>query len=171
MIVKLQEEDQRYATALGRERNRCALAAGYKDKAVEPGEVLQDPVRKHINGVLGEMAVAKALGMPYEGTLNTYKTGGDVGDLQVRSTPHPDGGLIVRPTDRDTDTFVLVTGGPDEFEVSGWLVGWDAMKPQWWDTMKKKDRPPCWLAPRRALHPLSELKIRLEGVPGEGEVG
>lgn len=80
----------------------------------------------HILGALGECAFAKATGRYWSGSVNTFKAGGDVGAIQVRTRSKHSYDLIVRDNDRDDDIFVLLTGGPHEFIVHGWMRGRDA---------------------------------------------
>lgn len=80
----------------------------------------------HILGALGECAFAKATGRYWSGSVNTFKNGGDVGAIQVRTRSKHDYDLLVRDGDADGDIFVLVTGGPNDFVVHGWLRGKDA---------------------------------------------
>lgn len=82
----------------------------------------------HILGALGECAFAKATGRYWSGSVNTFKTGGDVGAIQIRTRSKHHYDLIVRDGDSDEDLFVLVTGGPNEFDVHGVIRGKDAKK-------------------------------------------
>jgi hypothetical protein len=86
----------------------------------------------HILGALGECAFAKATNRYWNGSVNTFKSGGDVGEviqIRTRSKHHYD--LIVRDEDKDSDLFVLVTGGPHEFVVHGWMRAKDAKKDEY----------------------------------------
>lgn len=86
----------------------------------------------HILGALGECAFAKATGRYWSGSVNTFKAGGDIGDIiqiRTRSKHHYD--LIVRDDDKDDDLFVLVTGGPHEFVVHGWMRAKDAKREEY----------------------------------------
>jgi hypothetical protein len=81
----------------------------------------------HILGALGECAFAKATGRYWSGSVNTFKTGGDVGSkIQVRTRSKAHYDLLVRGADKDDDIFVLVTGGPERFDVRGWMRARDA---------------------------------------------
>ena len=86
----------------------------------------------HILGALGECAFAKATNRYWNGSVNTFKSGGDVGatiQIRTRSKHHYD--LIVRDEDKDGDLFVLVTGGPHEFVIRGWMRASDAKKDEY----------------------------------------
>lgn len=82
----------------------------------------------HILGALGEAAFAKATNRYWSGSVNTFKAA-DVGDnIQIRTRSRHSYDLIVRDGDRDDDVYVLVTGGPSEFEVHGWIRCGDAKR-------------------------------------------
>lgn len=85
----------------------------------------------HIEGAAGEMAVAKALNRHWSASVNTFKVGGDVGRVQVRTRSRHDYELIVRPEERDTDAFILVTGIAPAFRVHGWCYGREAKREEW----------------------------------------
>lgn len=85
----------------------------------------------HIEGAAGELAVAKALGRFWNGSVNTFRQGGDVGAVQVRTRSRHWYDPIVRTHDRDEDYFVLVTGVAPSFRVVGWIRGADAKRPEW----------------------------------------
>jgi len=109
----------------------------------------------HIEGALGECAVAKALNVYWEGGIDTFQKYGDVGGYEVRTTPLDSGRLIIRSVDIETRRFVLVTGENGWYTVHGWLVGKDAKRDEWIDA--PNNRPPAWFAPQSALRPLSDL--------------
>ena len=70
----------------------------------------------HIEGACGELAVAKVMGRYWGGSINTFKTGGDIDSTgwEVRTRSSHDYDLIVRDDDDDERVFILVTGSaPD----------------------------------------------------------
>lgn len=119
----------------------------------------------HIEGAAGEMAAAKALGRYWTMPVNTFKDGGDVGPLQIRTRPRHYNELIVRPGDRDTDTFILVTGRAPQFRVHGYITGGQAKRRCWLHDYG--GRPPAYFVPQSALHPL-ELPARWSAEPAPG---
>lgn len=106
----------------------------------------------HIEGAAGELAFAKAINRYWSGSVNTFKTGGDVGALQVRTRSKHSYELLVRDGDRDDDLFVLVTGTAPHFKVWGWIYGRDAKRPEWKQT--HGNRPAAYFVPHGALIPL-----------------
>jgi hypothetical protein len=118
----------------------------------------------HINGACGETALAKGrasywTGMGALGDLDAR----DVGGLQARTTPYPNGRLKIYPNDNDDDVFVLVRGSAPTFELVGWMTAREAKAAR---DDKGKDflcdptnggRPPAYFVPAPVLHPMEEL--------------
>lgn len=109
----------------------------------------------HIEGAGGEIALAKALGMYWSGSVNTFKVGGDVGELQVRTRSQHYYDLILRPDDRDDDLFALVTGLMPNYLVRGWTYARDAKRSEF--VQKYGGRPAAWFVPTHFLRPFKKL--------------
>lgn len=106
----------------------------------------------HIEGACGECALAKALGVHWEGTINTFKDGNDVGGVdgfQVRTRSKHWHELIIRPDDRDDDWFVLLTGLCPVYEVRGQCRGRDGKREEWFKN--HGEREPAWFVPQKSL--------------------
>jgi hypothetical protein len=112
----------------------------------------------HIEGAAGELAVAKALDRYWSGSVNTYRAGADVGQLQVRTRSQPNYDLLIRDRDDDDAVFVLVTGRVPSFAVRGWLLGRDGKRPEW--RREHGGRPPAYFVPQAHLRPITELEDR-----------
>jgi len=109
-----------------------------------------------IQSAAAEMAVGKALGRYWDGSVNTFKRG-DVGDVQVRWTAWPNGHLQIRPGDADDDTFILVRGSIPKFTVVGWFVAREAKRPDWeWDD---NGRPTIYRVPNDQLHLMGDTAV------------
>lgn len=111
----------------------------------------------HIQGARGELAVAIALGQPWQGSVDTFKQGGDVGPLQVRCRSHPDWDLLVRTDDPDEAIYVLVTGTDRVYNVVGWIRGRDAKRPEW--IRSHGGREAAWFVPQSALTPIGDVFV------------
>jgi len=109
----------------------------------------------HIEGAAGEVAVAKATGRYWQASVNSFKTGGDVGKLQVRARSDHNYELLVRDDDPDEPPFVLVTGKAPHFWVRGWMYGWDAKRVEW--RRNHGNREPAFFVPHEYLLPMEEL--------------
>jgi hypothetical protein len=106
----------------------------------------------HIEGSLGEMAVAKHFNHFWSsGDVNIL----DVGDIEVRTTPTSS--LVIR--DRDVElgkldkAFVHVVGRFGKYTIVGWILGHDGIKA----AGEQRDptnsgRAPAWFVPRSALN-------------------
>jgi hypothetical protein len=87
----------------------------------------------HIEGACGEVAVAKAMGRYWGGSVNTFKSGGDLDGTgwEVRTRSEHDYDLIVRDDDPDDRVFILVTGIAPDYQVRGWMKAADAKRQEW----------------------------------------
>ena len=101
-----------------------------------------------IDGAAAEMAVAKHLNKYWGSHVNSMKAP-DVDTLQVRSTHHKNGCLIIRPHDNPDAKYVLVTSAAPEYNIVGWMWGRDAMQDKFWRTdLKGLD---AWWVPQQQL--------------------
>ncbi len=101
----------------------------------------------NIEGALAEMAMAKH--------LNVYWTKGefrapDVGVVDVRSTPHENGCLIVHETDEDGRVFWLLTGENGRYCIRGWMYGYEAKNAKYWKD--PTGNRPAYFVPQSELH-------------------
>lgn len=152
--IKLTPNEMMMAATIGVCRHIGALKAGRADAhGMDPG----NGWKHHIEGACGEIAVAKALKLFWPGTVNTFKDGGDVGKLQIktRSKSHYD--LIIREDDSDDAYFVLATGECPNYEVIGYIRARDGKRPEWIQTYG--DRPAAWFVPQSALIPIGEMDL------------
>lgn len=151
MKVTLTGAEMVIASYVGTARHMAALKLGLKDAYGYDGE---NGLALHIAGVAGEMSVARALNVYWLPTVNTFKSGGDVGDdIQVRCRSSHTYDLLVRPDDPDDALFVLVTGEAPELVVRGAMRGREAKREEW-----KRDyggRPPAYFVPQSALASVS----------------
>jgi hypothetical protein len=109
----------------------------------------------HIEGALGEMAVAKALGLYWSASVNTFKTEADVGIYEVRTRSRDWYDLLIRSDDSDDKIFILVTGSSPDFCLRGWFRAGDAKQDKW--LQHHGGKPPAWFVPQKYLLPISEL--------------
>ena len=78
---------------------------------------------ENLYGVKGELALAKALNIGYEGfdKIPEVDRKGDVGDYQVKATLHKDGHLIFQQQHRMGVQTVLAIVGTNKVRLAGWL--------------------------------------------------
>lgn len=124
MTVTLNRNEILMAAFVGVRRQCESIIKGLKDANCET----ENGWQVHVEGALGELAFAKALGLYWDGSVNTFKTGADVGGIQVRTRSKPSYELIVRDNDRDEDWFALVRGKCPTYTVVGCIRARDAKK-------------------------------------------
>ena len=78
---------------------------------------------QNLYGVKGEMAMAKALQVWYQGMdlLREADRAGDVGPYQVKATSHQDGHLIFQQQHKMGQKTVLAIVGANKVKLAGWL--------------------------------------------------
>ena len=102
-----------------------------------------------IEGCLGEMVVAKALGKYWHGIQ--VVGGDDVGDgLEVRMTTHDNGRLILHEKDYDDRRYYLVTGSLGTYCLRGYILGAEGKKSEYWSDPTGKR--PAYFVPQSALN-------------------
>lgn len=138
------------ASEIGRLRQLSSVRHGRKDQHGFKGEGWNE----HIEGACGELAVAKALNLYWNGSIDTFKEN-DLPGLQIRTRSKHDYDLIVRPDDSNESKWVLVTGRCPEYDVRGWIQGIDAKKPEWQQTYG--NRPAAFFVPAAALNPIETI--------------
>jgi len=112
-------------------------------------------------GALSECAVAKYLGVYWNGSVGTFKSGGDVDIVQVRATDNAHGNLIVQADDQPGAPFVLVRVlSETRYELVGWLMGKEAQQKKFSKTLVE-GRPPVFLVPDRDLYDMEALRSRM----------
>lgn len=110
-----------------------------------------------IEGACGELAVAKLFGRYWCGGVDNFG-GCDVrglygASIQVRTSALEGAHLIVRPSEPDDHFFVLVVARCPEYEVKGWIRGWDAKRREW--LFDANGRQACFMVPQDALEPVA----------------
>jgi len=88
---------------------------------------------RDVGGILAELVVGRKFDRSFLPTVNTFHKQADVGeDIEVRSTPHLNGSLILRDNDDPARRYVLVICDPMQgFEVKGWAWGHEAKTDEW----------------------------------------
>lgn len=152
--VTLTSSETELATQVARQRQAEAQRMGLRPKF---GATDSSAASIHALGAAGELAAAKALGVAWQPTINTFKQeGGDgVGRLEVRTRSRHDFDLLVRPSDRDGRAFVHVTQSSTGHQVHGWLWSSEAKQGRWLQNFG--GRPPAFFVPVSALRPLDTL--------------
>jgi len=138
------------ASDVGRMRRLSSIKSGLVDNPPLNGPGWSED----IEGACAELALAKHLDIHWDGSVNTFKSKPDVGDLEVRVTSHQSGRLIVRPHDSDTATYVLLVGSCPNYRVVGCMTGAQAKSEQWLTSPDSRGRPAAYFVPQSDLLPL-----------------
>ena len=103
---------------------QCCL----NQRALQPLFLLVANGKSTSRGACGEVAVAKAMGRYWGGSVNTFKSIGDLVSVgwEIRTRAEHSYDLIIRDDDQDDRVFVLVTGKAPNYVVRGWIKAGDA---------------------------------------------
>jgi hypothetical protein len=151
MKIVLAWHEAAMASDVGRMRHLASIKAGLHDAH----GLKTAGWSEHIEGACGEMAVAKALGIYWDGSVNSF-SGDDLPGLQIRTRSQDHYDLLIRRADSDNSTFVLVTGRCPHYAVRGWIRAADAKKPEF--EQFHGGREAAYFVPQAALHSLDTLK-------------
>lgn len=128
-----------------------------RDQRVANIDAKADPWGAHVEGALAECALAKGLGRYWAGK-GMFRGDDVTGRLQVRSTPHATGCLLLQPDDDDEATFWLVTGSMGVYVLRGCIKGREGKLPQWWEHKPGTHRP-AFYVPQSSLHVPSGVEV------------
>ena len=158
ITFKLSWLEVELAAKVGIARHIASRKLGLQDNhCPRDGERIHERWGMDINGACGELAVAKAIGIYWAPTVNTFKSVPDVDAYEVRTTPGKKNSLIVRSDDASDRIYILVIGSGQVFKVIGWILGEDAKKNKWLRNPGGRD-PACFV-PQSALMDMCDLPI------------
>ena len=138
--VELSDSELAIGHMIGTMR-RAALSTAHS-------EYRRDEFADHIVGVYGELAVAKALDIYWDASVNTFKSRPDVGQLEVRCTRYmpPRSMIYVSETDSDESKFVLVCQESRRvYHVLGWASGLQIKQAGEYRSLVSNRYPQYWL--------------------------
>lgn len=169
-IIRTSAADFAAAARVGHARDSRANARGSEHRAALVGE--DSGLRNHTLGALGELVVARYLGIPWSESVDTFTRELDVGRFEVRTRSTPEAELIIRPRDPDARVYVLVVPEPDSpaswyllrrerrwpaaWRVAGWKVARDGKRQEW--QRDPGGRLPAFFVPQTALRFPDELR-------------
>lgn len=117
----------------------------------------------HVEGAAGELAVARYMDMFWSGSFGEFGAG-DVGEIEVRTTPRLDGSLILHITSPDLRPFVLVTGSAPYLQLRGWIYGEHGKLQKFW--RDPGTGRPAFFVPQSALSPMTTCpRLRTPRIP------
>ena len=162
MQVTLTWKQVELAGWTGMHRQIRAVVEDRKGIAEQPNDA--PFFQNHLEGAMGEVAVATALRLPWSGIQDQVGEDRtpDVGDLlQVRTTGKVDKfsgepAWPVRRKDPDHHFMVMVFGRCPTYYLQGWIPIGEAKKIGEWSS-KGNGRPPAWWIVRQQLKPMKQL--------------
>lgn len=154
--IKLNEIEQTICSTMAIKRyNECREAG-----AVNKGHLLNHPLAMEVDGIGGELAVARHLkiypnldmGMKYGGCDLVSRTGVRI---EIKTTNHKSGKILAQEWKKaeDSDIYILVTGQFPEFELAGWCYTKDLIKPE---NLIPQRQGKCYEWQHDDLRPMSE---------------
>jgi hypothetical protein len=154
-LIILSNEDIELARETGAKRRNYDKARKIADRWGFAGK---DGLKNDFQGCLGELAVARWLNVEWVGFSRAFKSlKYDAGQTQVRTTDHPNGRLLIHPTDPDDQPFILVkTNNLPEVNLVGWILGKNAKRKEWWMELQKGR--PCYVVPNSELKEMENLR-------------
>ena len=158
MIVKLTPPEVQLVYLVAPLQVASAVSAGRQ----RPFEGDHPSLDAHVLGMLGEVAVAKACNLFWNGTIGQIHCK-DVGTFQVRSTYRANGHLLLHPEDRDDDPFIFCVVNGACVDLKGWISGRKGKAPVFWqDDDPARKIHAAYFVPTGALEPMTELVPWLE---------
>jgi len=133
-IVKLTRQECFDASMVG--VLRMIESLGLQDKHGAKNSTLQEKIGIQILGAMGEMVVAKHLGIFWSRSVNTFHNVADIqGGIEVRTVGKPSHRLMIRKDDNPNATFFLVVPSPRPpvFRIVGSILGRDGMRDEFID--------------------------------------
>lgn len=144
--IELTHEEWREAAVVGATRYVDATVLGRK-----PWYVIENPYMAVIIGACGERCVAKWLGVEWNRMAFETRGGGDVAGLEVRTTHHDRGHLLVYENDAPDRIYVLVVGTGPKWVLAGFMRGARAQVEKYRKAPSFKDGPKTFWVPQEAL--------------------
>ena len=164
--VKLSEREMLLAASSGVQREvECLRGLNGGESVVSEYEKNNNQVgpgglwNNHIEGAMGEFAVAKFLGL-YPGAI-TDKDATDVGEhYEVRTRPLRYQELFIKKDekeDKEDKYYILVQGSYGRYTICGWISAYEAFAhPEWYHNNDGKTSMRYWV-PHEFLHPIDTI--------------
>jgi hypothetical protein len=155
--VELSESAYRHAAYIGLQRHLDAVT---NNRDAGPTKALAGPRwQNHIEGALGENAVARHFGVYWSARIG--KPGpGDIGRTEVKTRPHRGGDLIVQRHNPAEVPYILVWRVSHMvYDLVGWAWGYDIQKVPITDPMQAKSghSMPAHFFKARDLNPMDDF--------------
>lgn len=117
----------------------------------------KDAFSNHILGATGELALCKALGLYWSGSIGAGAP--DADRYEIRTSWGEDPSLVIRTADlihRRSRPYVLIsTANWITWHLQGWIFCHEA--PDLGELQARGGREPAWFVPPEKLHPIETL--------------
>ena len=158
--INLDSRDIRQCQQLADER----IAKYGRNHRPYNGTLTADKLRR-INriGVMGELAVATYLELPFDWQCNYTPTSkdDDVHGIQVRATDRGNGHLITHPDDKHAPYVLVTLAITGVMRVTASLQGWLPLDEcNIWAHWRTDIPYPAYMTPQTALHPITTLTTK-----------
>lgn len=162
MIVSLTYAEMQLAYTVSVQRQVMNMKVGARD--TYGAAQFNNAVALNMNGCAGEMAVAKYLNLYWSGSVGNYNASDVGGMVEVRSTTHDKGCLILHKEDKPGLPYVLCYNDPGTpvFDLKGWVWGKMGMDEKFWRDPQKTNRH-AYFVPQHELFRVEELKEQIHG--------
>jgi len=166
VTIYLTPVELRYATFVGRHRHKLYEQTR---RGVDRTRCGNTGEQGRIMGACGELAVSKYLGTYWHPHIEESREQYDVaGGVEVRTTPHATGHLIVRQGvhrvtgllyDKPNAPYVLaIQREPFTFWLPGWCYGQEGLKREYWRPNKYNLDWESYYVPQAQLRSMESLK-------------
>ena len=174
MKVELTWYEAEMAAKVGMARAFSSMRAGHNAFKHGLGKDEGGLFDMDIRGAAAECAVAKALDLFWDGSVDTFHEKADIGEnIEVRSVKDEKRRLLVRPEDpTEGRYYVLVVdlwnkGTTPNYIIQGWLPGDECKQDEFETDFGRTDRPPCFGIPPSRLRSIATLKKEALAKPME----
>lgn len=148
--VKLEWYEYYAAACVGILRYLESRRRDLKHAAFDP----EHPVENDVEGACGESAFCKHFDIHWPASINTGSAPDVPPNLDIKTTFHSNGHLILYSDAVPDRKYVLVRGCQGKYEIVGWAYGVDGMLPEYW---REDCKQPAYWIPASALQPLETL--------------
>lgn len=151
-MIELSKSEGFQASLVGIQRNIEAILDGRKTAFGK-----DKTWTIHIEGACGELAVSKYMNLYWGGSVNTFKSDGDLcNGWEVRTRSNDDWDLIIRNNDPEDRIYILVTGLFPKYYIKGWIKGKQGKQNQFYKNYGNYGH--AWFVPQNYLQPMKNLK-------------
>lgn len=154
VLVTLTAAELREAAHGGIERNIDAMKRGRRSYQTDRSDHEQNWWQSHINGAIGEFAVAKALNLSWNPTVGQINQK-DVGEFEVRTTELPKPVLRFRVHNDPNSHYILCSLNKNKVLLQGWLPGRVVRD------LGYMEYDNCWVAGVDQLYSMADLNTEI----------